>query len=176
MERTIFVTFAFYTMFGEDGSRMYKHFNPNDITRKLNTIPIHTQNYEPNFTGNVRSRIPSNAEIASWIYRVGNSEIIHVEDLCPQAYVEELLEELDSQLFNKSNKQAIKDILAEYDAYCYLEIYTFGFGNLIESITVPSSVLLTIGELGADLEVNTHSEPLSHYLETAYKYKHLFES
>lgn len=163
-------------MFGEDESRTYKHFNPSDITKKLKIIPIHTQDYEPNYTGNVRSRIPSNAEIASWIYRVGNSEVIHDEDLYPQVYVEELLEVLDKQLFNESNKEAIKDILSEYDAYCSLEIYTFGFGNLIESITAPSSILLTLGELGADLEVNTHSEPLSYYLETAYKYKRLFES
>lgn len=176
MERTIFVAFMIYTMYDEDESRTHKHFNPIEITKKLNTIPIHTQCYEPNFTGNVRARIPSNPESASWVYRVGDSDVIHDEDLYPQEYIEDLLKELDRQLFNKSNKKVIKDILSRHEAHCSLEVYTFGVGYLIEPITIPSSVLLTLGEMGADLAVKTHSEPLSHYIETAYKYKRLFES
>lgn len=176
MDRTIFVTFMIYTMYDEGESRTHKHFNPSEITKKLNTIPIHTQRYEPNFTGNVRTRIPSNPGSASWIYRIGDSDVIHDEDLYPQEYIEDLLEELDKQLFNQSNKKAIKEILSKYNAYSSLEVYTFGVGNLIEPITIPSSVLLTLGEIGADLAVRTHSEPLSSYLKTAYKYKTLFEN
>ena len=175
MDRTIFITFIIYTMFDEYES-LHKHINPNEITKKLNTIPIHTQCYEPNFTGNVRARIPSNPNSASWIYRIGDSDVIHNEDLYPQEYIEGLLEELDRQLLNESNKKVIKDILSTYGAYCSLEVFTFGIGDLIEPITIPSSILLTLGEIGADLTVRTHSEPLSSYLKTAYKYKTLFEN
>jgi hypothetical protein len=64
-------------------------------------------------------------------------------------------------------------LLLEYNAYCYLDVYTFNAGDYIEIVRIPAELLATIADLNVDIEVHTHSMDLSHY--RAYRNQRLFE-
>lgn len=160
-----------------DTEGLKKHFDPRDITKKLSTIPIHTQCHQPYRHNNptpTRPRMPGSPYTASWIYRIGDLEGGEDVNYEPELYIKKLLGEFEQQ-FISFKKEAIKGVLSDYDAHCLLEIYTFGSENMIDSIDIPLKILLSLTEIKADLAVKSHSQPLSYYSEKAYKYKRLFQ-
>jgi Domain of unknown function (DUF4279) len=175
LNRTIFLSFMIYTEHDTDGLK--RHFDPRDITKKLSIIPIHTQCHQPYRHDNptpTRPRMPGSPYTASWIYRIGELEGGEEVNYHPELHIQKLLEEFKQQ-FVSSKKAPIKEILSDYDAHCLLEIYTFGSEEVIQLIEIPSELLFPLTELKIDLNVKTHSKPLNHYLEKAYKYKRLFQ-
>ncbi|MFA9557258.1 DUF4279 domain-containing protein [Evansella sp. AB-rgal1] len=170
MTTKIIVSFHIESTFDPD--LIFKHFNPNTITKNLKVIPIYYQKYDPDFSGNIITKIPSNNYTASWIYRIADI-VNEEEDECFDFVLKRLLTETISSLFTVEKKKFIRKIMNDYDACCYLRISCFDLGDYITRINIPKEVMRNLAETNAEVEVCSHSKNIDHY--KAYKEQKLYQ-
>ncbi|WP_449620054.1 DUF4279 domain-containing protein [Robertmurraya sp. Marseille-Q9965] len=169
MSQLIFIAFTIHTYIDHDGS--CKHFDPQVITKNLKVIPFSTQSYNPD--GELRTGIAGNSYCSSWIYRNGGYYKSSYNEDIEMFVLDDLYMQLKNALFTPEKKYFLKEILEEYDAHCYLDIYTFNVGDYIETVTIPADLIAALIDLNVDINIHTHSKDLPHY--KAYQYKKLFE-
>ncbi|MFO1443269.1 DUF4279 domain-containing protein [Bacillus sp. Bva_UNVM-123] len=169
MSELIFTSFTIHTYIDSEG--VSNHFNPQVITRNLQVTPFSTQSYNPN--GYLRTGIIDNPYCSSWIYRNGGYYESSYNEILEMFVLEELFMQMRNSLFTPEKKFFLKKIIEEYDAHCYLDVYTFNVGDYIKTVTIPADLIAAITNLNVDISIRTHSKNLPHY--KAYQYNRLFE-
>lgn len=167
----IVVAFTIHTYVDEEA--VEKHFDPQEITRNLQVIPFHSHSYHPYYNGYLQTGVIDNPHNSAWIYRSGGYYQSRYDETKEMFVLEDLLIQMKQALFTPEKINFLKELIDEYDAHCYLDIYTFNVGDYIENVSIPADIVMAIAGLNIDINVYTHSKPLSYY--GAYRNNKLFE-
>jgi hypothetical protein len=169
MSELIFIAFTIHTYIDHDGAS--NHFDPQIITKNLKVIPFSTQSFNPE--GFPRTGIIDNPYCSSWTYRNGGYYKSSYNEGIEMFVLEELFMQLKNSLFTPEKRLFIKEIVEEYDAHCYLDVYTFNVGDFINTVTIPADLIASITNLNVDIDIHTHNKDLPHYKR--YQHNKLFQ-
>lgn len=171
MSELIVISFTIHTYIDVEG--VNKHFDPQVITKNLQVIPFHSNPYNPNNFGYYQTGVIDNPHCSSWIYRSGGNYESSYDEKKELFVLEDLFIQMRKSLFTPEKREFIKQLIVEYNAHCYLDVYTFNVGDYIEIVSIPADLLAVIADLNVDINIHTHSKDLSHY--RAYSGQKLFE-